>query len=559
MARHIRWQILLILLGVVLVGILLAYLAVNYTTVLRPGDGGTYVEGIAGSPHYLNPILARPGSVDHDICTLLFSSMTRLNAHGEVEPDLAEWEGPSADGLTYTFHLRQNAYWHDGTRVTADDVIFTIGILQDLDFPGPPELGPSVWRTVTAEKLNSFTVRLTLAEAYTPFLDYTTFGILPAHLLEGVGAIDLPAAPFNLHPIGNGPFQLEEIEIEDNSITSMILIPASRYYGPRPHLGRVQFRFYPSDQTVLTAYEEGDVDGIRRIPATELTRASSSSSLNLFSAQTSEYGIVFLNLAREDLPFSQEPEVRQALLYALDRQRLIDEVLGGQAVKADGPMMPGNWAHYESTPRYEYNRSKAEKLLDEAGWTIATPQYPIRRKGSKTFMFTLLTSSEPERVMMAEKLAEEWERIGARVIVETASPMEVRGALETRDFEAILIHMAMPGDPDPYPLWHQEQIDNGQNYAGFDHRRASEVIEQARIINDRETRRQLYKEFQQIFAEEVPSLLLYVPVYTYGVDERIHDVQIGPLVYPADRFLSISSWWIVPRRVFVSESELSRP
>jgi peptide/nickel transport system substrate-binding protein len=558
-ARHIRWQILLILLGVVLVGILLTYLAVNYTTVLRPGDGGTYVEGIAGSPHYLNPLLAHPGSVEHDICTLLFSGMTRLNARGEVEPDLADWEGPSPDGLTYTFSLRRNAYWHDGTRVTADDVIFTIGILQDLDFPGPPELGSSVWRTVTVQKLNNFTVRFTLSEAYAPFLDYTAFGILPAHLLEGVSAVDLPSASFNLHPIGSGPFQLEETEIEDGAITSMILKPSSGYYGPKPHLGRVQFRFYPSDQAVLTAYEEGHVDGIGHVPAAELSRASSFPSLNLFSAQTAEYGIVFLNLAREDLPFSQEPQVRQALMYALDRQQMIDEVLEGQAVVAHGPLIPSNWAYYEDTPRYEYDPKKAEALLDEAGWTIAAERYPVRRKGAETLMFTLLTSSEPERVKMAQSLAEQWEHIGVRVIVKTASPMEVRGALETRNFEAILIHMAMPGDPDPYPLWHQEQIKNGQNYAGFDHRRASEVIEQARIINDRETRKQLYKEFQLIFAEEMPSLMLYVPVYTYGVDERIHDVQIGPLVYPADRFLSISSWWIVPRRVFVSESELNHP
>jgi peptide/nickel transport system substrate-binding protein len=557
--RHIRWQILLILIGVLLVGILLTYLAINYTTVLRPGDGGTYVEGLAGSPHYLNPLLARPGSVDHDISTLLFSGLTRLNARGEVEADLAQWDGPTPDGLTYTFHLRSNAYWHDGARVTADDVIFTVGVLQDLDFPGPPELGPSVWRTVSVEKLNRFTVQFTLSEAYAPFLDYTTFGILPAHVLEGVDAVDLPASAFNLQPTGSGPFQLEEIEIEDDSITSMILKPASRYYGPKPHLGRVQFRFYPSDQTVLAAYEEGDIDGIGRVPATELSRAGACSSLNLFSAKTAEYGVVFLNLGREDLPFSQEPEVRQALLYALDRQRMIDEVLEGQALIAHSPMLPDNWAYYEDISRYEYDPNKAEALLDEAGWTIATPRYPIRRRGGEILMFTLLTSSEPERVAMAQMLAEQWERIGAQVTVETASPMEIRGALETRNFEAILIHMAMPGDPDPYPLWHQEQIKTGQNYAGFDHRRASEVIEQARIINDRETRQQLYNEFQLIFTQEVPSLLLYVPVYTYGVDERIHDVQIGPLVYPSDRFLGISAWWIVPRRVFVSESELGRP
>ena len=156
-------------------------------------------------------------------------------------------------------------------------------------------------------------------------------------------------------------------------------------------------------------------------------------------------------------------------------------------------------------------------------------------------------------------LTEQWAAVGITVTVETASPMEVREALEARDFEAILVHLAMPGDPDPYPLWHQTQIGNGQNYAGFDHRRLSEVIEQARVIINQERRKELYHEYQEIFAQEVPALLLYVPVYTYGIDERIHDVQIGPLTHPSDRFKSVADWWIVPRRVFVSESEASAP
>ncbi len=559
MTHHIRWQILLILLGVVLVGILLAYLAINYTTVLRPGDGGTYVEGIAGFPHYLNPLLVTPGDVDSDLCALLFSGLTRLNAHGEVEPDLAQWDEPTLDGLTYTFHLRRDAYWHDGIPVTAADVVFTIGLLQDPSFRGPPELGASVWRTVTVQKLNNFTVRFTLAEPYAPFLDYTTFGILPAHLLEGTSAADLPTATFNLQPVGSGPFQLEGIDIEDGIITSMVLKPFARYYGPRAHLDRVQFHFYPSYQTALNAYEEGKVKGVSRIPADELPRASTFPSLNLFSAQTAEYGIVFLNLNRDDLPFFQETEVRQALLYALNRQLIIDEILGGQALIADSPMIPGTWAYYDDIPRYEYDPKKAETLLGEAGWRTSSQRNPIRRKSGKPLSFTLLTSSEPERLGIAQMLAEQWAAVGAQVTVETASPVEVREALESRSFDAILVHMAIPGDPDPYPLWHQEQINGGQNYAGFNHRHTSEIIERARITTDRETRRQLYHEFQEIFAQEVPSLLLYVPVYTYGVDEGIHAVQVGPLVYPSDRFRTIPDWWIVPRRVFVSESEAGNP
>jgi peptide/nickel transport system substrate-binding protein len=557
--RYIRWQILLILLGGVLVGILLTYLAVNYTTVLRPGHGGTYVEGIAGYPQYLNPLLSGNGGVDRDICALMFSGLTRLNERGEVEADLARGWEVTLDGLTYTFYLRSNAYWHDGNPVTADDVVFTIGLLQDDDFPGPPELGASVWQGVTVEKVDRRTVRFVLSEPYAPFLDQTTVGILPSHLLRGIPVARLAAAQFNLNPVGSGPFQLAEIEVESGLITSMVLEQSSRYYGARPYLDRVQFRFYPSDQTALNGYEAGEVEGIARVTIPDLPRARALPSLNLFSAQMAEYAIVFLNLGRPDLTFFQEPEVRQALLYALDRQQIIDDVLEGQAVVAHSPLIPGTWAYKDDIPHYEYAPDRANGLLNNAEWIQRAADGGLRRKDGQLLSFTLLTSSEPERMRTAQMLAEQWAAIGITVTVETASPLEVREALERRDFEAILVHLSMPGDPDPYPFWHQAQIEGGQNYAGFDHRRISEVIEQARVITNRERRKELYDEFQETFAQQVPALLLYVPVYTYGIDERIHDAQIGPLTHPSDRFRTISDWWIVPRRVFVSESEASRP
>jgi peptide/nickel transport system substrate-binding protein len=557
--RYIRWQILLILLGGVLVGILLTYLSVNYTTVFRPGHGGTYVEGIAGYPQYLNPLLSGHSGVDRDICALMFSGLTRLNERGEVEADLARGWEVTLDGLTYTFHLRSNAYWHDGNPVIADDVVFTIGLLQDDDFPGPPELGASVWQGVTVEKVDRRTVRFMLSEPYAPFLDQTTVGILPSHLLRGIPVARLAAAQFNLNPVGSGPFQLEEIEVESGLITSMVLEHSPRYYGARPYLDRVQFRFYPSDQTALNGYEAGEVEGIARITIPDLPRARALPSLNLFSAQMAEYAIVFLNLGRPDLTFFQEPEVRQALLYALDRQQIIDEVLEGQAVVAHSPLVPGTWAYKDDIPHYEYAPDRANGLLNNAEWIQRAADGGLRRKDEQSLSFTLLTSSEPERMRTAQMLVEQWAAIGITVTVETASPLEVREALERRDFEAILVHLSTPGDPDPYPFWHQAQIGSGQNYAGFDHRRISEVIEQARVIANRERRKELYDEFQETFAQQVPALLLYVPVYTYGIDERIHDSQIGPLTHPSDRFRTISDWWIVPRRVFVSESEASRP
>jgi peptide/nickel transport system substrate-binding protein len=554
--RYIRWQILLIFLGVVLVGILLTYLAVNYTTVLRPGRGGTYVEGIAGYPRYLNPLLSGYNDVDQDICALMFAGLTRLNERGEVEGDLARrWDVEYTDeGPVYTFYLRSNAYWHDGRSVTAEDVVFTIGLLQDAEFPGPLELGAGVWQVVTVEQVDRRTVRFTLPAPYAPFLDLTTVGILPAHLLRGVRAADLPSAEFNLSPVGSGPFRLAEIEAQDETITSMVLERFERYYKAAPYLDRLQFRFYSSDQTVFKAYEDGEVQGIGHIPISELERARAAPDLNLFSAQLAEYALVFLNMQHPDVLFFQEPEVRQALMYALDRKSIVEQALNGQGLVAHSPFLPGSWAYKDDVFRYTRDPEMSLARLEEAGWQ-KSPVSGIWRKGRMRLAFTLLTSTEPERVEVAHMLAEQWATIGVTVTVETASPLEVREALEERNFEAVLVYAALPGDPDPYPFWHEMQIENGQNYGGFVNRRISELMEQARIAVERERREVLYDEFQDIFAREVPALLLYVPVYTYGVDKRVHNVQIGRLTYPSDRFRTISDWWIVPKRVFVSEAE----
>jgi len=545
---------LVILVGIVLLVLLLTYLAINYTTVVRPGHGGTYVEAVAGQPQALNPLLSGYNPPDEDLCSLIFSGLTRLNEDGKVEPDLAsDWE-IGADGLTYVFHLRTNAYWHDGTPVTADDVILTIRLLQDPQFSGPPELGADVWRMVEIDKLDELTVQFTLSEPFAPFLDYTTVGILPAHKIAGIGAENLAAARFNMAPVGSGPFQVEEIESEDGVITSVVLKHFPRYFRARSYLDRIQFRFYSDYGAALDAYAAGDVEGVARVPARELERAAGLTDLNLYSAQIAEYGIVFLNLNDDGLVFFQEPEVRQALMLGIDRRRLIDEVLGGQAMVTDSPILPGTWAYQADTPDYPHNPGRAEALLDEAGW-IRTTAVDTRHKTGRTMSFTILTSRDPRREALAELLAEGWSALGMQVDVESVPAAEVRQALEERNYQAALVHLKLPGDPDPYPFWHETQVKDGQNYAGLVHRRISEVVERARVTPNENRRRVLYDEFQELFADELPSLPLYVPIYTYGVDQRINDVQVGPLMRPADRFRTVLNWWLVHRRVFIRDVE----
>jgi len=268
-------------------------------------------------------------------------------------------------------------------------------------------------------------------------------------------------------------------------------------------------------------------------------------------------------------PLFQNKLVRQALLYAIDRQELVDRVLDGRGVVAHSPILPESWAHDNGVARYEYDPERAKDLLMEAGWRTPThlsamegdtdrqSKGSIREQAGVKLAFTLLTDDDPLHMRLAEEIARQWEEIGVRAIPQTVRSSLVENYLRPRKFEAALIDLEVRGDPDPYPLWHSTQANGeGQNYAGFVNYEVDKLLEEARCIVDLDKRAELYHRFQQTFADEVPSLLLYYPVYTYAVDEKIKGVQLGPLSEPSDRFRNIAEWYVVTKRIIIGRGGL---
>jgi len=502
--------------------------------------GGQYTEGIAGPPQLINPILASDDAAT-SIAALVFSGLTRTGESGEILPDLAErWE-ISPDGKTYTFYLRRTVKWHDGAPFTAADVVFTINAIKDADYQGPLQ---QLWRTVTVEQVDDYTVRFALErDPFAPFLEYTTVGILPAHLLSDIPARQLPFESFNRAPIGTGPYRVRDVSPE-----AVTLEAFSGYYGPKPFIERLRFRFYPSPQAVLAALDRGEVEGAYYVAPNEVEPLRRSGRVAIYSAQMASYTLIFLNLSR---PIFQEKAVRQALAYAIDRQKLINEFRQGQAIKADSPILPTSWAYHAGIKRYDYNPELARQLLDKARWLPGADG--IREKDGKRLAFVLLTneSETRERVRMAEEIARQLREIGVQVEVQAAGAGGlVQEFLLTRRFDAALYSWDLNGyDPDPYPLWHSSQATGtGLNLSGFSNRRADEILEAARRTLDQAQRRQLYIEFQDIFAEEVPSILLYYPVYNYAVSTKVKGIRLGLMLDVADRFRDIDRWYILTRR-----------
>jgi peptide/nickel transport system substrate-binding protein len=582
----VRWQVTLIVTGILILAGLMAYLALSFTVRHVPAPGGTYIEGVVGQPQFINPLLCSFNEPDRDICALVFNGLVKFDERGAPQPDLASrWTISDDDenyGLIYTFHLRDDVTWQDGQPFTADDVIFTIGLLHP-SFPGRPDIG-ALWRTVEAVKIDDRTVQMTLQEPFAPFLDYTAVGMLPVHILHGASASELLDHPFNRQPVGTGPFRVKELVSEPGRPQRIVLETNPRYFGRQPYINEVEFKYYATAAEAFEAYRVGEIHGLSPIKTADLDLVRETPSLNLFTAPISGLSLIFLNTNDPNSPFFQEEDVRKALLLALDRQAIVDGVLGAQAVVANGPFHQNSWAYDPDTPPIEQDISRARQLLARAGWIpseddtgsassgnsdlipeVDSPVVPrietrgsdaLRLKSGVPLSFTLLVSSDQFGV--ARAVAHQWRVIGVNAEVRPVQVGLASNYLQARQYQAALANIVFDSpDPDPYPFWHETKASAGQNYSQFKDRDVSEVLEAARRVFEPERRAELYRRFSQMFNEKVPAIVLYYPLYSYGVNQRIRGVQLGPLLTPADRLQTLADWFVIERRVIANSGQLT--
>ncbi len=552
MIKKLRWQILVIVITLVVVGaLLLTQEPGQQVFAPQPASGGIYTEGLVGSFVRLNPLLDQNNPADRDINRLLFSGLIRFDARGMPTPDLAESWGVSQDGTIYNFALRTNVFWHDGQPVTMADVLFTIDLIKSDSSLFPADVR-EMWKQVQIKQLNDSTLQFILPEPFAPFLDYLTFGIVPRHLLETTPPDQIQASAFNLAPIGSGPYRFERLIVENGQVMGVELRSFEKYYQRRAYMDQVIFRYYPSSAAALDAFRQGQVLAVGELTTDVIPQALAEPNLNIYTGRLPELGLVYLNLNNPEVPFLQDAQLRRALLMGLNRQQMVDKLLAGQGIIADGPLFPGTWAYYDGLEHLVYDPDGAIALLKNSGYTIPASGGEVRAdKDGKLLSFTLLHPDDELHTALAQFIQKNWARIGVQVNLE-AMPYDalVNERLIPRTYQAALldINLTRTPDPDPYPFWHQSEVTGGQNYSQWDNRSASEYIEQARINPDFTVRARLYRNFQVVFSKELPALPLFFPVYSFGASPNVLGVQVPPLFDTSDRFLTLPDWYLVTRR-----------
>jgi peptide/nickel transport system substrate-binding protein len=553
MIRKLRWPIIITLLALLVIAVLLRGqqpVLQPVIPVVEPASGGFYVEGVVGEMVRLNPLLDYYNPADRDVDRLLFSGLLRFDDRGLPIGDLADSWGISQDGTVYNFSIRANANWHDGEPVLSDDVIFTIERMREDGSPLPDDLR-ELWKQVEIRRLDEKTLQFRLPEPFSPFLDYLTFGVAPEHLLGDLTLAEIIDASFNLQPVGSGPYRFERLLVEDGEITGVALRVFEGYYGSTPFIEEFSFRYYPDDTAALTAYREGEILGIGQVSEAILADVLVEPDLSLHTGRLPNLTILFFNLDDPRLAFFKDVNVRKALLMGLNRQRMIDRVLGGQGILADGPIFPGSWAYYEGVERISYDPDVAIDMLREAGYTLPASGGSVRaNEEGAELSFEMIYVQGTLHQALAEAIRDDWQRLGVEVLLKAESYENYLSDLNGRLHQAALaeLNFSRFPDPDPYPFWHQAQVSGGQNYAKWDDRQASEYLEQARVTTDLAERTRLYRNFQVRFAQELPALPLFYPVYRYAISTEVQGVRMGALYDPSDRFATVTGWFLVTKR-----------
>jgi peptide/nickel transport system substrate-binding protein len=502
-----------------------------------PRSGGTFVEGVVGQLGSLNPLFGAATAGSNDLDALLFEPLVRVLPSGSIQGRLASRWDVSPDGRTYSFTIRPNARWSDGTVVTADDVVFTVRTVQDPQFPGVV-LNQS-WKDIIATAVDSNHVRFALPGHNAGFLaNLELLDILPGHLLAGKAMGELASASPNLNPVGTGPFRLVA------NLGDRIQLERNPFAWRRPWLDTMTIRSFPSQSAALDALDRGQIDGLGNLTPAGADQERANRQVSVLTASTYQYAELLFNL-KTDEPYFQDVKVRQAIAKAIDRTAIIRDVLGGQAVPADGPIPRSiSWAYDSAAPQPAYDPTAAGKLLDDAGWALVNG---IRTKGTVSLSFGLTVSSDvPPYERVAAKVADQLAQVGivAEVRPVTTASL-IHDYLNPRTFDMTLTAFDNGPDPDVYTFWHSSQSHaGGFNFSGMKKNVFMDSdLEAGRNTLDLTARGKAYMTFQEDFAKEIPAVFLYSPRYVMAISSRFHGVHIDSAVEPEERYAYITDWY----------------
>lgn len=507
-----------------------------------PGYGGEVTEGIIGSPRFINPVLAT-SDADRDMTALIYAGLLRAGDAHEYLPGLASSYTLSEDGKVYTFTIDEHAVWSDNQPITADDVVFTITKIQNPAIKSPLRAN---WDGVVAEAVDAHTVRFTLPVAYVPFIENSIVGILPKHLWQNVSDEEFPFSELNTSPVGAGPFKIESITRTTAGLPSAYtLVPFKKYLPGVAYLSQITLKFYQSEAAVISALKAGQIDSASSLSPSNLAGLSGITTKK--SPLNRVFGVFFNQNQSEVL---RDGSVRVALERAIDRNQLINGVLGGFGSALSGPVPPTIFMGGASTTGTLSGIESARAYLLTHGWKAGEDGIMTKTTGSgktaKTtrLSFSLSTGNVPELRASAQYLKEVWGALGAEVDVKIFDQGDLsQNVIRPRKYDALLFGEVVGREVDLYAFWHSSQRnDPGLNIALYANSTVDDALEELRATSNENERTALFSTIMTELNKDLPAIFLYAPDFVYSVPNDLKGLKLGFIETPSDRFQNVAGW-----------------
>ncbi|OGN28262.1 MAG: hypothetical protein A3A33_02060 [Candidatus Yanofskybacteria bacterium RIFCSPLOWO2_01_FULL_49_25] len=496
-----------------------------------PAYGGLLKEGVIGAPRFINPILAQTDA-DRDLVALMYTGLLRYDETGVPQPALAEKYEISQDGLEYKVTLKNKLYWSDGEKLTADDVIFTIGLAKNPQLLSPRRAS---WEGVGVEKQDDSTILFLLKKPYAPFPENLTLGIIPEHIWKNVLISQFPLVGLNINPVGNGPYKLKSVSKDSMGSAESVVLEANKYFAlGRPNIKNIEVKFYRNEQNIVSDLKNGLIDsagGISPKYAEDLIKTSGQKT-NIKSISLQRIIAVFLNQSL--MKDFATVNVRNALDMAVDKNALVNNILNSYGETITGPLPKSIFANSASgTP-------------ENAGFDLYAAQ-KLLAKQKEPVAFTLTTAEIPELTATAEMLKDMWSKAGVSVDIKTFNLNDLEQlVIGPRRYEAFLYGEEIIGQtPDPFAFWHSSQRAHpGYNIALYANAKVDNLLENVRSTQDAEERTKIYADIQTEIIKDMPAIFLFSPSYIYAMPSDLGGMDTKNISTGSERFSAVYKWYL---------------
>lgn len=517
-----------------------------YYQELRPAAGGIYNEGTVGTFTNANPIYAT-GLTDLAVSRLVFSGLFKYDNNNSLVGDLAEKYDLNATQTRYTIYLKKNIKWHDGEKLTADDVAFTYKTIQNSEAQSPFY---TTWQGITVTKHDEYTLHFDLPNSLGAFPHSLTNGILPQHILQKIPPSQLRSASFNTAPVGTGPFMWRFVNVSGSTVDSrqqhISLSAYKDYWQGQPKLDSFSIITFANQERLIEAFKKKQlnaISGLNTVPE----ELAGGKNVDVHPTPITGAVMAFFNNSRPPLG---SPNIRKALVSSVDTSKVVS-LLSYPVLKINSPLLPIHIGYDPGAVQLAYDPAAAAKLLEQEGWQ-KTADGP-RVKDGQPLKLTLRSQDTPEYIKVSKFLQGEWAKAGINVAVHYHSNEDLqRTFIAGHDYDILLYGISIGVDPDVFAYWHSSQASISSagrlNLSEYKSTTADQSLEAARTRSDPALRIPKYKSFLNAWRQDAPALALYQPNFIYVTNGPVFNYSRKSYNSGADRFYNVHEWMVRQER-----------